>query len=109
MNNTMAYLHHRHHHSDTKRSTETHKVEIDTTANYQQLGYAIALQAAKDFFEASEKGKAKIIKDLRTPRMQLFSNDLSLILAEKLENNPAEIEANLKWQEKEEETECVTQ
>jgi hypothetical protein len=78
---------------------------MDTIANYKQLGYAIALQAIRDFFKTnSERSKAKIIKDLKSPYMDLLTNGLSIILAEKLETNPAEIEARIKKQESEEET-----
>ena len=77
---------------------------MDTTKNYEQLGYAIAYQATKDFFRTkSEKTKAKILKDLKSPYMDLLTNGLSAILAEKLETNPDEVKARIKRQEKEEE------
>lgn len=83
--------------------------QVDTTENYRQLGFRIAEQAMKDFFEYDEnttygkKARKQVIKDLRTPRLRLFTNDLSAILADKLETNPAEIEERLKWQKHEEE------
>ena len=95
MNNIMAYRHHERHHSDRKISTESRKVEFDTTENYRQLGFAIGLQAAKDFFEETEKGQERILKDLRSPRMRLFTDDLSVILAEKLETRPEEVKKHL--------------
>ena len=70
--------------------------KADTTENYKQLGYAIALQAIKDYFDTvSDASKAKIIKDLRSPYMQSINDCLSVIAAEKLETNPEEVRKNM--------------
>ena len=73
---------------------------IDTIANYKELGYAIALQAIKDFFHTSlERGRAEIIKDLRAPHMRLFTNELSAMLADKLETDPESVKEAIKRME----------
>ena len=82
-------------------NTNKQTIKIDTTENYRQLGYDIAYQGAKDFFEASEKGKKKILKELRHPQNQFFSNGLSALLAEKLETEPEEVKKRIKRCEEE--------
>lgn len=61
--------------------------------NYRQLGASITYQAIRDFITAEyePKKQAVIIKQLRSPWMDLISNGLSPILADKLETNPKEI------------------
>lgn len=63
------------------------------TENYKQLGATITYQAILDFIKAkdSPRKQAAIIKQLKTPYMDLISGGLAPILAEKLQNNPQEI------------------
>lgn len=58
----------------------------------KNLGCAIALQAAKDFFETPWKGEG-ILNILKSPRMDLLTNGLSIQLAEKLKSNPEQVKA----------------
>lgn len=69
--------------------------------NYQQLGYAVAVQAIKDFFEGTDKQKKAIIKQLRSPWMNFITNELAWRLAEELETNPKEVRRRFKkaWAE----------
>jgi hypothetical protein len=64
----------------------------------KNLGCAIALQMAKDFFDRpwEEEG---IINMLKSSRMNLLTNGLSIKLAEKLVNNPDEVKENLGMEE----------
>jgi hypothetical protein len=69
---------------------------MNTTENYRQLGYAVALKAAKDFFKtASKKKKEEILKDLKSSWMDFITNGISVILAEKLETSPSTVERGL--------------
>ena len=60
----------------------------------KNLGCAIALQAAKDYFDRPWQSEG-IINMLKTPHMNLLTNGLSVKLAEKLMNNPNEVKENL--------------
>ena len=60
----------------------------------KNLGCAIAIQAAKDYFDNPVE-RSGIIHMLKTPRMSLLTGGLSVQLAEKLANNPEEVKANL--------------
>lgn len=64
--------------------------------NYQQLGYAITLQAAKDYLSTrSQSTKNEILRYLRSERATLISSGLSPLLAEKLENEPEQVESRI--------------
>ena len=66
---------------------------MDINHNYRQLGATITYQAIRDFIEAKSEPKKQtvIIKQLKSPYMDLISNGLAPILAEKLESNPNEV------------------
>lgn len=69
---------------------------MNTTENYRQLGFAVALQAAKDFFKTgSKKKRMGILEDLKSSWMDFITDGLSVKLAEKIETNPTEVEKNL--------------
>ena len=75
--------------------------------NYQQLGYAIAIQAAKDYqsiegVETSPAKRREIIKDLRSPYMELITNGLSIMLADALRCDYKVVVARIKNMEREE-------
>ena len=75
--------------------------------NYQQLGYAIAIQAAKDYqsidgVETSPAKRRDIIKDLRSPYMELITNGLSIMLADALRRDYKVVVARIKNMEREE-------
>lgn len=75
--------------------------------NYKQLGYAIALQAAKDYqsiedVETSPAQRREIIKDLRSPYMELVTNGLSIMLADALRRDYKVVVARIKNMEREE-------
>ena len=57
----------------------------------RQLAAAVTLQAVKDFFHSSTGKKKIILKDLRSPWMQLLTNGTSKNVADELEKNPEEI------------------
>ena len=77
---------------------------MNTTKNYQQLGYAVAVQALKDFFAGTEEGveividkdRKKILKKLKSPWMNFISNNLAWRLAEELTKNPEEVRRRFK-------------
>ena len=74
---------------------------LATELNYKackNLGCAIALQMAKDFFDKPWE-KDGIINMLKTPRMNFLTSGLSVKLAEKLISNPDEVKANLRMEE----------
>lgn len=60
---------------------------------YKELCMRITYESIEEFIEkyGKEKAQNKIIKELKSPWMKFVSNGLSIILAEKLETNPAEI------------------
>jgi hypothetical protein len=60
--------------------------------NYKELGCAVAIQAMKDYFVSSAAKQRAIIKDLKSPWMELITGGASVCLAEKLKSNPKEIE-----------------
>ena len=61
-------------------------------ANAHQLIAAILFQATKDYCETrSEASRDKIIKDLRSSRMEYISNGMSIVVAEQLKKHPDEI------------------
>ena len=57
----------------------------------RQLAAAVTLQAVKDFFNASEKKKKIILKDLRSAWMRTLTDGTSANVADELEKNPNEI------------------
>lgn len=63
---------------------------------YKQLGYAVAIQALKDFFYTTEENKKVIIKDLKSKWMDWLTGGLSVQLAEKLETEPKEVKKRFK-------------
>ena len=65
--------------------------KIDTTKNYKQLGYAVAVQALKDFFNGTDKQKQAIIKQLKSKWMNFITNNLAWRLAQELETHPKEV------------------
>lgn len=68
---------------------------MDTINNYQELGYSIAIQAAKDYLHSnSPNEKRRIIKDLKSEWMKFITNDISVLLAEKLKSVPDEVRIN---------------
>ena len=70
---------------------------INTTENYRQLGFEVALRAGVDYFQtSSEKQKAKILADLKSSWMDFITDGLALILAEKVETTPKEVENGLR-------------
>lgn len=66
-----------------------------TEYSIRQLAAATILQAAKDYFDGTDKQRAAILKDLRSAWMDTFTNGVSLVVATQLENNPDEIKARL--------------
>ena len=72
--------------------------------NYRQLGASITYQAIRDYIAAEHEPKKQtvIIKQLRSPWMDLISNGLAPILADKLETNPKEICDRVKRYDREE-------
>lgn len=57
---------------------------MNTLKNYKQLGYAIALQAAKDYEKDNPKERQRIIRELRGEYMDFITNGLSILLADAL-------------------------
>ena len=77
-------------------------------ANIRNLVCAIVFQAAKDFLNGTERQRQTILKDLRSPYMDMLSNGTSIIVSEQLEKHPKEIAVRLhkygdvkKWLESE--------
>lgn len=68
-----------------------------TDANIRNLAAAITLQAVKDYFDATGEPKQQnaILKELRSPYMDLLTNGTSLAVADQLEKNPKEIAERL--------------
>ncbi len=81
---------------------------MNTTINYQQLGYAVAIQALKDFFNGTDKQQKVIIKQLKSEWMNFITDNLAWRLAEELLKNPAEVKRRFKNAIKEE-SKCDTQ
>ena len=72
--------------------------------NYKQLGYAIALQAAKDYasmdgVETSPARRRVIIKDLRSDYMDLITGGLASLLADALKRDYKTVVARIKSME----------
>lgn len=63
--------------------------------NIRNLACAITMQAVRDYFNSSEKGKGKILKELRSKWMDFLTNGTSLAVADQLELHPDEIRERL--------------
>ena len=64
--------------------------------NYQQLGYAIALQAAKDYVSTKSKtSHTAILRCLRHDNIALITSGVSPILADKLEKELKQIKRRI--------------
>ena len=62
----------------------------------RNLACAVVLQAVKDYLYATPQKQAAILKELRSPYMDLFSNGTSLAVADQLEKHPEEIAERMK-------------
>ena len=71
--------------------------------NVKELAAATILQAVKDYFDCASapKKQAVILKDLRSPWMDLLTGGMSAIVATQLENHPVEIAERLNKMPKE--------
>lgn len=70
--------------------------------NYRQLGFAVANQAVRDYFDCVDEGQQKtILKELRSDYMTLITDGMGEIIAEQLELYPEEIKKRFKRTEKE--------
>jgi hypothetical protein len=65
----------------------------DTQA--RNLVCAIIMRAVRDYLQSASKKKALILKDLRSPYMDMLSNGTSVAVADQLEKHPEEIRARL--------------
>lgn len=77
-------------------------------ASIRNLACAIVLQAVRDYFTKEEyktekktesmfaKKRKTILKDLRSPYMEMLSNGTSVVVAEQLEKHPEEIVARMR-------------
>ncbi len=61
----------------------------------RNLAAATIMQAVRDFFRSPKK-QSEILKDLRSPWMELFTDGMSVIVAEQLELHPKEIAERIK-------------
>ena len=64
--------------------------------NIKQLSHETIIQAAKDYCIAGPKGKKMIIKELNSPWMDFFTDGISKVVAQRLQNNEQEISERLK-------------
>lgn len=67
----------------------------------KNLVAAITLQAVRDYFQSTDGGKKVILKELRSPWMQMLTDGQSEVVAEQLEKHPKEIEARIRRMPKE--------
>lgn len=67
-----------------------------TDANIRNLACAIIMQAVKDFLDGTDKQRNAVLKDLRSPYMDMLSNGISAVVAEQLELHPEEIAARMR-------------
>lgn len=69
----------------------------DANYNYRQLGAAIVLEAAKEYFEpqTTEEKKKVILKELRSDQIYQLSSGFSIVAADQLEKHPKEIAERL--------------
>jgi hypothetical protein len=66
-----------------------------TDSAIRNLACAIVLQAVKDYFKTTPQKQKVILKDLRSPYMDMLTNGTSVVVAEQLEKNPEEIAARI--------------
>lgn len=66
------------------------------------LASAVLLQAVKDYCGGSDREKRAILKDLRSPWMDFFTQGRAKVVAQELERNPDEIKERMKRHIKEE-------
>lgn len=64
--------------------------------NIRNLACAIIMQAVKDYFNSSEKRRPSVLRDLRSPWMNMITNGTSTLVAEQLELHPEEIAERLR-------------
>lgn len=63
----------------------------------RNLASAMLLQAAEDYLDTKKpEKKEQIIKDLNSRWNRFFTNDMSIVVAEKLKTHPGQIKRNLK-------------
>lgn len=62
--------------------------------NIRNLACAITMQAIRDYF-ANPKNQGQILKDLRSPWMDMLTDGLSVMTADQLERNPDAIRARI--------------
>ena len=67
-----------------------------TDANIRSLACAILMQAVKDYLYTTPEKQAVILKDLRSPYMDLLTNGTSIVVADQLELHPEEIRERLR-------------
>lgn len=68
-----------------------------TDESVRRLAAAVTMQAVKDYFKTrSDTKRQTILKDLRSPWMDLLTNGTSINVAEQLEKHPAEIKERLR-------------
>ena len=65
-------------------------------AGIRNLACAIIMQAVRDYLRSASGKKELILKDLRSPYMDMLSNGMSVVVAEQLEKHPEEIRARLR-------------
>lgn len=65
--------------------------------NLRQLACAITLQAVKDFVAGDEANRRVILKELRSPYMDLITSGTSLVVADELEKYPEEIAKRIRY------------
>lgn len=68
-----------------------------TNGQARNLACAITLQAVKDYLKEgkTDAKRQAILKELRSPYMQLITDGTSVTVAEQLEKNPKEIAERL--------------
>ncbi len=67
-------------------------------SNIHELACAVCLQAVKDYLATTyDSSRKAILKDLRSPWMDMFSNGLSIVVAEQLEKEPEKIKERLRY------------
>jgi hypothetical protein len=69
-----------------------------TEKNIRELASAVMLQAVKDYFATTyDSSRKAILKDLRSPWMDMLSGGLSIAVAEQLEKEPEKIKKRLRY------------
>jgi hypothetical protein len=70
----------------------------------KRLASAIIMQAVRDFFKGNKGERKVILRDLCSSYMDLITDGMSVVVAEKLAKNPKSIRAKLRKYDTEEET-----